>query len=122
MWINKLSNKEIGERIREAREEKGLSKAELAKIINVAPSTIKRYEDGTINKIKMPVIEAIANALNVNPMWLIGQSVTKEKFVSREYQLEDVYFSFAKEMQEKRVSEEDLKKMWQFYQMIKNMK
>ena len=72
-----MTNLDIGNRIRTAREEAGITKKELAKRIHVADSTIMRYEKGQINKIKIPVIEAIANALNVNPMWLIGNSDKK---------------------------------------------
>ena len=72
-----MNNKEIGNRIREARETAELTKKELAHRIHVADSTIMRYEKGQINKIKIPVIEAIATALNVNPMWIIGQSDKK---------------------------------------------
>lgn len=69
-----MDNKEVGKRITKAREEKHLNKKELAVKVGVADSTIKRYEDGAIKKIKMPVIESIAKALSVNPMWLIGRS------------------------------------------------
>ncbi|WP_409015681.1 helix-turn-helix domain-containing protein [Anaerostipes caccae] len=69
-----MNNKEIGKRITFAREKNNLNKKELAHKIGVADSTIKRYEDGDIKKIKIPVIESIANALGVNPMWLIGKS------------------------------------------------
>lgn len=69
-----MDNKEVGRRITQAREEKHLNKKELAVRVGVADSTIKRYEDGEIKKIKMPVIESIAKALSVNPMWLIGRS------------------------------------------------
>lgn len=77
MEVIYLRNKEIGLRIRQAREECGLNKKELASKVKVADSTIKRYEDGEIVKIKMPVIESIANALKVNPMWLIGKTNNK---------------------------------------------
>lgn len=73
-----MTNKEIGERIIAARESRGLNKKQLAQKIGVADSTVKRYEEGEINKIKLPIIECIANALNVNPMWLIGKSNEKE--------------------------------------------
>ena len=69
-----LTNKEIGKRITEARDAAKINKKELADCIHVAASTITRYEDGTIKKIKIHVISAIANALNVNPMWIIGKS------------------------------------------------
>ncbi len=79
-----MTNKEIGNRIRFARENANLNKKELAQKIKVADSTIKRYEDGEINKIKMPIIESIANVLNVNPMWIIGKSNNIEKNNSSE--------------------------------------
>lgn len=69
-----MTNKEIGKRIQIARVNAGLNKKELAQKIKVADSTIKRYEDGEITKIKMPIIESIAYATIVNPMWIIGKS------------------------------------------------
>ena len=47
---------------------------EVASKVGVAKSTILRYEKGTITKIKLPIIESIANALSVNPNWIIGNS------------------------------------------------
>jgi len=35
--------------------------------------------------------------------------------------LEDIYFSFAKNLQEKKVPKEDLEKLWKFYKEIKNL-
>lgn len=69
-----MDNKEIGLRIMSAREAANLTKKDLASKVHVADSTIMRYEKGQINKIKMPIIEAIANALDVNPLWLLGKS------------------------------------------------
>ena len=69
-----MTNKEIGERISIARIKAELNKKELARKIGVADSTIKRYEDGVISKIKMPIIESIAYATAVNPMWIIGKT------------------------------------------------
>lgn len=69
-----MDNKEIGLRIMSAREAANLTKKDLASKVHVADSTIMRYEKGQINKIKMPIIEAIANVLEVNPLWLLGKS------------------------------------------------
>lgn len=80
-----MTNIEIGNRIRIAREKKGLNKKELAQKIQVADSTIKRYEDGDIKKIKMPIIESIANTLHINPMWIIGKEPTMERDPFHEY-------------------------------------
>lgn len=69
-----MTSKEIGLRIVAAREELGITRKELADKVQVAASTITRYEQGSISKIKIPVIGSIARALNVNPLWLIGES------------------------------------------------
>jgi transcriptional regulator with XRE-family HTH domain len=69
-----LDNLSIGKRIKQSREDIEITRKELAKRIQVSASTITRYEQGTIQKIKMPIINSIANALSVNPMWIIGRS------------------------------------------------
>lgn len=73
MDIERISNEDIGKRITAAREKAGLTKKELAQKVQVAESTIGRYEKGYISKIKIPVLKSIADALNVNPLYLIGR-------------------------------------------------
>lgn len=69
-----MENKKIGVRIEQRRKEKGLTLDDIAQEIGVARSTVQRYEKGTIEKIKLPVLEAIARALDVNPAWLCFKS------------------------------------------------
>ena len=66
---------EIGNRIKQARTLKNYTLDDIANEIGVAKSTIQRYENGLISKPKLPVLQAIADALNVNPAWLSGQDV-----------------------------------------------
>lgn len=68
---------EIGNRIHNARSEKKLTLQDIADDIGVAKSTVQRYEAGTIDNIKLPVIEAIARSIGVNPAWILGKSVQK---------------------------------------------
>ena len=79
------NNKEIGSRITFARERAKMTKKELADIVQLHPSTIGHYEDGSIVRIKIPVIKAIANALHVNPLWITGRS----EFIETEKMLAD---------------------------------
>lgn len=65
---------QTGKRIQAKREELGLNLGDIAQKVGVAVSTIQRYEKGKIEKIKLPVIEAIAKALAVDPAWLLGQT------------------------------------------------
>jgi len=69
-----MDNKEIGLRIESRRKELGLTLDDIAQDVGVAKSTIQRYEKGTIDKLKLPVIDAIARVLSVNPSWLCGKS------------------------------------------------
>ena len=62
----------MGMRIREKREELNLTQTELGAALGLNKSTIQRYETGKITKIKLPVINAIAEYLNVAPAWLKG--------------------------------------------------
>lgn len=66
---------EIGNRIKQARQLRNYTLDDIANEIGVAKSTIQRYENGLINKIKLPVLQAIADSLNVNPSWLSGKDV-----------------------------------------------
>lgn len=74
-----MTNSEIGARIKSKRTELGLTLDDIAGEIGVAKSTIQRYEKGTIDKLKLPVLEAIARSLHVNPAWLIGKSSSPEE-------------------------------------------
>ena len=72
-----MENIEIGKKIKSERENLNLTLKDIAEDIGVAISTIQRYENGLIKEIKLPVIQAIANSLNVNPNWLIGKENNK---------------------------------------------
>lgn len=88
-----ISNADIGKRIVEARIRTRLSGKELAEKVGVAASTITRYEKGTIANIKLPVIEAIARALSVNPMWLLGKSEYQStKEMKQKWQEQEPYY------------------------------
>lgn len=74
-----MDNKEIGRRIKIRRQELNMTQGDVAANVGIAISTVGRYEAGQIESIKLPVIEAIARAIRVNPDWLIGKSSTKNK-------------------------------------------
>ena len=73
-----MSYEETGKRIKERRKEMKISAAMLAERIGLSKATIHRYENGDIKNIKMPVLEAMADVLSVNPLWLIGKSSVKD--------------------------------------------
>lgn len=73
-----MDSKEIGKKIYITRKEKEKTLQEIANDTGLTRSTIQRYEKGIIEKIKLPVIQAIAESLSVNPVWLIGKSDDRE--------------------------------------------
>lgn len=74
----------IGKRIESARTDLKLTQEELAKKLGLNKSTIQRYETGKVMKIKIPVIDAMAKALNVNPAWLSDKSDNREPYLSEQ--------------------------------------
>lgn len=43
-------------------------------------STIARYENGSVEKIKLPIIQTMAEIFNVNPDWLALKTNNKGKY------------------------------------------
>lgn len=78
------NNAIIGSRIKQVREEKGLTQEELANVLGLNKSTIQRYETAKIEKIKIPVIDAIAQKLDVNPEWLSDKTNTRLSYQGKE--------------------------------------
>lgn len=68
-----MNNEEIGNRIKNRRLSLNLTLKEVADIVGVANSTIQRYENGTIRQYKLPILESISKALDVNPVWLVRE-------------------------------------------------
>jgi transcriptional regulator with XRE-family HTH domain len=74
-----MDMKQIGIKIKQRRESLNISAEELAQEIGVHKATIHRYENADFKSMKLPVIEAIAHVLKVNPAWLLGTSDDMEE-------------------------------------------
>lgn len=73
-----LTPKEVGKRIKERRNEIGISMPELGRRVGVNKSTIQRYETDGVNPNRSMIINGLADALQTTPEWLTGQSGEKE--------------------------------------------
>ena len=69
---------EIGQKIRKARLERGLTQQELGNIIGVQKSAIAKYENGRVVNIKRSTLQKIASALEIRPSELIFDESPKE--------------------------------------------
>lgn len=61
----------IGRRIKERRKELKMSVDELAKKLGKDRSTVYRYENGDIENLPIDIIKPIAQALDVEPQFLM---------------------------------------------------
>lgn len=69
-----MDNKVFSERLKQARQAKGLSQAKLAEVVGVGQNAISNYEKAG-NKGSMPKLETaaeMAKALDVSLDWLVG--------------------------------------------------
>ena len=63
---------DIGDRIRQLREEKGMTLEELGNKVGVGKSTVRKWEIGMIENMRRDKIAKVAAALDVTPDYLIG--------------------------------------------------
>lgn len=68
------TNKIIGARIKQRREQLKMTQEELGNLLSLNKSTINRYESGEVQKIKIPILHALSKALDVDPNWLALKS------------------------------------------------
>lgn len=71
----------IGERIKEVREERNKTLLDVATFLGVTEATVQRYESGNIKNLKLDTISKIATYLKVDPGYLMGWKDTKENIV-----------------------------------------
>lgn len=69
---------EIGQKIKKARLEKGMTQQELGEIVGVQKSAIAKYESGRVVNIKRNTLQKIAKALTIRPSELIFDGSPKE--------------------------------------------
>ena len=69
---------EIGQKIKKARLERGLTQQELGSIVGVQKSAIAKYENGRVVNIKRSTLQKIAKALNIRPSELLFNESPKD--------------------------------------------
>lgn len=67
-----MDQKNIGRRIKQRREQIGLSMQDIADKLDVNRSSVMRWENGETNKIKLPIVEKLAQILQTSPDYLMG--------------------------------------------------
>ena len=64
----------LGSRLRERRQQLGLTLEEVAQAVGVSKSTVQKWESGTIEDMRLAKAAGLAKALKVSPLWIMGIS------------------------------------------------
>ena len=81
---DKICYAESGRRIKELRENLGLTLEEVGKRLGVNKSTIKRYEDGVTRRITIATYEKLAAILDTSVLYLMeGENDNKESSLAK---------------------------------------
>lgn len=62
----------MGQKIKQLREENGMTLEQLGEKVGVGKSTVRKWENGIIKNMKRDKIKKVADALNVSPAYLMG--------------------------------------------------
>ena len=63
---------EMSRKIKQLRLEQGLTLEQVAKIVGVGKSTVRKWETGMISNMRRDKIALLANALGTTPAYLMG--------------------------------------------------
>jgi len=74
-----MASEDMARKIKELRKEKGLTLEEVAKIVGVGKSTVRKWETGMIANMRRDKIAALAMALGTTPMYLMGWEEEQKK-------------------------------------------
>ena len=75
----------MAQRIKALRQEKGLTLEQVAEVVGVGKSTVRKWETGMIANMRRDKIADLAKALGTTPAYLMGwkeENVEKEKYPS----------------------------------------
>ncbi|MBE7048965.1 MAG: helix-turn-helix domain-containing protein [Ruminococcaceae bacterium] len=76
-----MNQMHIGQRIKKRREQIGLSLQDVADKLDVNRSSVMRWENGETLKIKLPIVEKLAQILQTSPDYLMGYKNTDDSFL-----------------------------------------
>ncbi|GMV27623.1 MAG: hypothetical protein AMXMBFR58_36540 [Phycisphaerae bacterium] len=68
----------VGERVRAARLQRGLSQEQLAEKLGITPETVSRYETGGL-PLSLSMLHRVADVLDVEAVALFGTSSKKSR-------------------------------------------
>ena len=80
-------SEEMAKRIKELRTAKGLTLEQVADVVGVGKSTVRKWETGMIANMRRDKIASLAKALGTTPAYLMGWKEEETKKAPDELQL-----------------------------------
>ena len=80
----------MNDKIKNRREELGLTLQEVGDYIGVSKATVQRYESGEIKNLKLVIIEKLTQVLKINPSYLMGWESEDDRIFGLNRDSEDV--------------------------------
>ena len=80
-------SEDMAQRIKALRQEKGLTLEQVADIVGVGKSTVRKWETGMIANMKRDKIASLAKALGTTPAYLMGWESTENQISPSELPL-----------------------------------
>ena len=98
----------MAQRIKELRQERGMTLEQVADVVGVGKSTVRKWETGMIANMRRDKIAALAKALGTTPAYLMGwkedddskKSPDKQELTEGEKALLELFRKVPKEQQE----------------------
>ena len=99
-----MDSKDMSLKIKELRQERGLTLEQVAKVVGVGKSTVRKWETGMIANMKRDKIASLAKALGTTPAYLMGWKETpphtaKEELSDNEKALLELFNKVPKDQQ-----------------------
>ena len=93
----------MSQRIKELRKQKGLTLEQVADVVGVGKSTVRKWETGMIANMRRDKIAALATALGTTPAYLMGwkeKSPSKQELTEGEEALLELFRKVPESQQE----------------------
>lgn len=74
-----MASENMARRIKELRQERGLTLEQVAQVVGVGKSTVRKWETGMIANMKRDKIADLAKALGTTPAYLMGWDESQSK-------------------------------------------
>ena len=75
-----MAKEDMARKIKELRQQQGLTLEQVANVVGVGKSTVRKWETGMIANMRRDKIAALAKALGTTPAYLMGWEEERTRF------------------------------------------